>query len=97
MKLRPVLLSLATVSLAITWASAHEDEDGPAFKLVNAGARVIRAAHVSAATEATWGPNLLKGDPLEPGESVLIRFSGPCDERALRLVAQGRAEHTGMG
>jgi hypothetical protein len=76
---------------AVTGCSSSSDSGGT-LRVRNASDFAITEIHVTSVGNATWGPNLISGDILAPGESLTVDVS--CDTYDALLVDESGADCT---
>jgi hypothetical protein len=84
--LRLIALSLASVGLvAVTGCSDNNDNDtSGSLRVQNNSDFGIVEIHVTSVGSSTWGPNLISGDTLAPGDALTLDVS--CDTYDALLV-----------
>ena len=72
--LRLIALSLAAVGM-VTVAGCSDNDDNAQLHVHNNSSFSIVELHVTSVGSPTWGPNLIAGETLAPGDSLTIDVS----------------------
>jgi hypothetical protein len=72
LRLASSALALAAVAVLSTACIIESDDGDSDFTIYNESSYIIDEINLAEVSQDTWGPDLLRGDPLFPGDSLTI-------------------------
>jgi hypothetical protein len=85
------MVALGSATIAGCGDSGNSNDNG-ALRVRNQSEFAIVEIHVTSVGSTTWGPNLISGDTLDPGQSLTVDVS--CDHYDALLVDESGAQCT---